>query len=123
LTEVEVLQALPTTLDGDALAAFYAILPDHRGTFLRAFAQMAAIFDPPSNVRHKFAARRRGETETPLTFRSTNMLVPLQLRKQLDREATAGGILLTRTKRTHAIILSASHILNGDDSKQRMPPY
>ncbi|CAM9704463.1 unnamed protein product, partial [Lampetra planeri] len=73
LTEVEVLQALPTTLDGDALAAFYAILPDQRGTFLRAFAQMAAIFDPPSNVRHKFAARRRGETETPLTFRSTNV--------------------------------------------------
>ncbi|CAM9735480.1 unnamed protein product [Lampetra fluviatilis] len=27
---------------------------------LRAFTQMAATFDPPSNVRHKFAARRRG---------------------------------------------------------------
>ncbi|CAN0197074.1 unnamed protein product [Lampetra planeri] len=35
-----------------------------------AFAQMAEIYDPPSNFHHKFAVRRRGAAETPLAFRS-----------------------------------------------------
>ncbi|CAN0252099.1 unnamed protein product [Lampetra planeri] len=69
-TEVEVLRALPTALDDDALAAFYAIPRTERVTLPKAFAQMAAIYDPPSNVRHKFALRRWREAETPLAFRS-----------------------------------------------------
>ncbi|CAM9336749.1 unnamed protein product [Lampetra fluviatilis] len=67
-TDVEALRALPNTLDDDALAAFYAIPPTDRTTLSQAYAQMAAIFDPPSNVHQKFATRRRGEIETPLTF-------------------------------------------------------
>ncbi|CAM9676234.1 unnamed protein product [Lampetra fluviatilis] len=43
---------------------------DQRATLLEAFAQMAAIYDPLSNVRHKFATRRSREADTPLTFRS-----------------------------------------------------
>ncbi|CAN0296812.1 unnamed protein product [Lampetra planeri] len=69
-TEAKALKALPTTLDDDALAAFYAIPPGERTTLFQVFAQMAAVYDLLSSVRHKFIARRRGEAETPLAFRS-----------------------------------------------------
>ncbi|CAN0138890.1 unnamed protein product [Lampetra fluviatilis] len=74
-TKVEELRALPTTLDDNALAAFYAIPPEDRVTLPQAFSQMAAIFDPPSNVRHKFATGRWGKIDMPFAFCSA--LMPL----------------------------------------------
>ncbi|CAM9291465.1 unnamed protein product [Lampetra fluviatilis] len=61
-------RALPTTLDDDFLARFDAIPAADRAMLSQACAQMAAIFDPPSNVRQKFMLRTRGETEMPLPF-------------------------------------------------------
>ncbi|CAM9842721.1 unnamed protein product [Lampetra planeri] len=59
-TDAEALRALLTTLDDDALGALYAIPPKDREMLQQALAQMAGIFDKPSNMRHKFVARRRG---------------------------------------------------------------
>ncbi|CAM9676094.1 unnamed protein product [Lampetra fluviatilis] len=39
------------------------------------FAQMATIYDPPPNVRHKFAARRSRQAETPLAFCSVLLVL------------------------------------------------
>ncbi|CAN0420902.1 unnamed protein product [Lampetra planeri] len=64
-TDVEALKATPTCLDDDALAAFYAIPPEKRTMLAPAFSQMAAVYDPPSCVRHRFAERRRGEADAP----------------------------------------------------------
>ncbi|CAN0025654.1 unnamed protein product [Lampetra fluviatilis] len=68
--QAEALRALPAALDDDALAMFCTIPSAERATLPQALAQIAAIYDPPSNVRHKFAARRRGEAGMPFAFRS-----------------------------------------------------
>ncbi|CAN0117190.1 unnamed protein product [Lampetra fluviatilis] len=74
-SQVEALPALPTTLDDDALEAFDAILSGDKSTLPQALAQMAENFVPPSNKCQKFSTRRRVEAETPLTFRSTLMVL------------------------------------------------
>ncbi|CAM9909197.1 unnamed protein product [Lampetra fluviatilis] len=48
-TQVEVLGALPAALDDNTSAAFLTIQPSERATLHHAFAQMAAIYEPPSN--------------------------------------------------------------------------
>ncbi|CAN0105873.1 unnamed protein product [Lampetra planeri] len=40
-----------------------------------AYAQMAAIFEPPSSARQKFLLRKRGEAETPLAFCSSLLVL------------------------------------------------
>ncbi|CAM9590463.1 unnamed protein product [Lampetra planeri] len=50
----EALRALPTALDDNSLGAFEAIPEADWTTLHRACAQMAAIFDPPSNARRRF---------------------------------------------------------------------
>ncbi|CAM9483357.1 unnamed protein product [Lampetra planeri] len=87
-TEAEALRVLPTALDDDALATFYAVPPAVRATLLLAFAQMAAIYDPSSNVRHKFTARRRREAETPLAFCSA--LLSLAKKQHFSRWSKQG---------------------------------
>ncbi|CAN0224060.1 unnamed protein product [Lampetra planeri] len=57
----------------DLLSAAAALVAEMDMEELKEDVVMAAIFDPPSNVRQKFAKRRRGEIETPLTFRSALM--------------------------------------------------
>ncbi|CAN0395050.1 unnamed protein product [Lampetra planeri] len=92
-TEVEALQALPTTLDDDALAAFDAIPPEDRGTLPKALAEMGAIFDPPSKVRHKVAARWWGEADTPLAFRSALMSLATAAYPKMDHEGLDSMVL------------------------------
>ncbi|CAM9372018.1 unnamed protein product [Lampetra fluviatilis] len=70
-TEAEALRASPAALDDDALVAFLAISPLERSTLTQAFDQMASIYEPRTNTRHKFATRRKGEAESALAFRST----------------------------------------------------
>ncbi|CAM9594865.1 unnamed protein product [Lampetra fluviatilis] len=48
------------------LVAFLIIPPCERATLMQAFHQMAAIYEPASNVHHKFATRKIGETKTSL---------------------------------------------------------
>ncbi|CAN0094240.1 unnamed protein product [Lampetra fluviatilis] len=74
-------------LDDDALAAFYAIPSEDRVTLPQALAQMAGIFDPPSNVRHKFAVRMQGETGTPLSFRSVLLSLAQAAYPKMDQAA------------------------------------
>ncbi|CAM9746768.1 unnamed protein product [Lampetra fluviatilis] len=63
-TDSEALRALPTTLDDDALAAFFAIPTEDRTMLQESLTQLAGIFDPPSNMHHRFAAHRWGEART-----------------------------------------------------------
>ncbi|CAN0392516.1 unnamed protein product [Lampetra fluviatilis] len=51
-----------------ALAAFFSIPEVNRTKLRQAYAQLAPIFDLPSNARKKFVMRSRGETETSLAF-------------------------------------------------------
>ncbi|CAN0339593.1 unnamed protein product [Lampetra planeri] len=45
-----------------------------RSRLLQALTQIAGIFEPPFNKkRHKFATRRRGESEMPLALHSALM--------------------------------------------------
>ncbi|CAM9681838.1 unnamed protein product [Lampetra planeri] len=69
-SDKEALRALPMALDDDSLAVFEAIPEADRAMLPRAYTQMAAIFDPPSNARRRFVLRRRGEAEMPLAFHS-----------------------------------------------------
>ncbi|CAN0423226.1 unnamed protein product [Lampetra planeri] len=73
LMEEEALRVLPTALDNDALAAFRAIPVKSRSTILRAYREMADVFEPLSNTRQKFLQWRRGEAETPLAYRRALM--------------------------------------------------
>ncbi|CAN0371922.1 unnamed protein product [Lampetra planeri] len=73
-TEAEALRALPAALD-DVLAAFLTIPPAERAMLQQALAQMAAIYGLPSNVHHRFTARRQREPETLLAFRSALLVL------------------------------------------------
>ncbi|CAN0118384.1 unnamed protein product [Lampetra fluviatilis] len=92
-TEAEALRALPTALDDDALTAFCTIPPTERAMLPRAFAQIAAIYDPPSKVRHKFATRRRGETEMPLAFRSALLVLAKAAFPKMDHAGVDSLVL------------------------------
>ncbi|CAM9642246.1 unnamed protein product [Lampetra planeri] len=74
--EEEALKALPTSLNNNALAAFYVIPPAQRSMLQQAFKDMAAVHDPPSSVHNRFAEHQRGETEMPLAFRSALLSLP-----------------------------------------------
>ncbi|CAM9674336.1 unnamed protein product [Lampetra fluviatilis] len=65
-TEEEALNALPTALDDDALAALRAIPADKKATLQRAYAEIA-VYKLPSDTRKKFLQWRRVEAEMPLT--------------------------------------------------------
>ncbi|CAN0179594.1 unnamed protein product [Lampetra fluviatilis] len=67
-TEDEVLRVLSAALNNDALAALVTILPADHTTLHQAMQQMVATYGLPFNTHHRFAARSRGDTETPLTF-------------------------------------------------------
>ncbi|CAM9364252.1 unnamed protein product [Lampetra planeri] len=82
--EEEALRALPTALDDNALVAFRAILESDRSTLQRAYAQMAAVFDPPYNARRRFLQWKRGEAETPLAFRSTLLALGQEAYPHMD---------------------------------------
>ncbi|CAM9249991.1 unnamed protein product [Lampetra planeri] len=47
---------------------------------------MAAIYDPPLNVHHKFATRRKGEAETPLTFCSERLALAKAAFPRMDHD-------------------------------------
>ncbi|CAN0074959.1 unnamed protein product [Lampetra fluviatilis] len=78
--EAEALRALRTTLDDDSLAAFKAIPEADRETLPRAYAQMTAIFDPPSNARRFFAADAGGgELSVALSITEEDDLTSLKV--------------------------------------------
>ncbi|CAM9504189.1 unnamed protein product [Lampetra planeri] len=54
---------------------------------------MAVIYGPPSNTRHRFAAQRLGEAETPLAFRSTLLALPKAAFPQMDQEGIDALVL------------------------------
>ncbi|CAN0418530.1 unnamed protein product [Lampetra fluviatilis] len=64
----EALKALPTALDDNSFAAFNSIMPTDRATRPMVYAQMAAIFEPPSSARQKLLSRQREDVEKPLAF-------------------------------------------------------
>ncbi|CAM9861974.1 unnamed protein product [Lampetra planeri] len=50
--------------------------------------QKVAIYGPPSNTRHRFATRRRGDTETPLAFRSALLALAKATYPRRDEEGS-----------------------------------
>ncbi|CAN0227932.1 unnamed protein product, partial [Lampetra fluviatilis] len=92
-SDLEALRAPPTTLDDDALAAFYAIPPDDRRMLPQALAQMAMVFDPLSSMPYKFAARGRGQAETPLAFCHALMPLAQAAYPKMDQEGLESLVL------------------------------
>ncbi|CAN0416240.1 unnamed protein product [Lampetra fluviatilis] len=84
--EEEVLRALPAALDDDALAALITIPREDRSLLQRTLQQMADIYGPPSNTRHRFAARRKGVSETLLAFRSASLALAMATFPRVDYE-------------------------------------
>ncbi|CAN0035699.1 unnamed protein product [Lampetra planeri] len=92
-TEVEAVHALPTALDNDSLKAFKAILEVDRANLPRAYAQMTAIFNPPSNSHRRFLLRRRGEAKMPFIFRSVLLALGQAAYPHMDRVALDSLVL------------------------------
>ncbi|CAM9886419.1 unnamed protein product [Lampetra planeri] len=72
--------------DDAALGAFYSIPAGDRVTLAQALQQMAGIFNPPSNMCLKFAARRREEAETPPVFRSVLIALAQAAYPKMDKD-------------------------------------
>ncbi|CAN0199036.1 unnamed protein product [Lampetra planeri] len=83
-SKAEVLKALPTALDDEALAIFKAILLEWRTTLQAACHEMAEIFDPPSNAKIKCQQRKREEAELPLFNRSALIALSQAAYSRLD---------------------------------------
>ncbi|CAN0182100.1 unnamed protein product [Lampetra planeri] len=103
----EALRALLSALDDDALAAFLTIPPADRTTLQQGLRQMAAIYGPPSNVEHRFAARRQGEAETPFAFRSALLKLAKAAFPRMDHDGLDSLVLeklLVLARDFHTII-------------------
>ncbi|CAM9423576.1 unnamed protein product [Lampetra fluviatilis] len=85
--EDQALRALPTALDDDRLAAFWAIPADKKATLQGAYREMAAVYNPPSATRGKFLQRCRGNAETPVAYHGALMALGLAAYSQLDQAA------------------------------------
>ncbi|CAN0381891.1 unnamed protein product [Lampetra planeri] len=70
-TEEEALDALPTLLDDISLAVFRSIPLEKKKTFKDAFAEVAEVYEPPSNAQRKLMHRCRGANEFPLAYHGT----------------------------------------------------
>ncbi|CAN0416856.1 unnamed protein product [Lampetra fluviatilis] len=91
--EAEALRALPAALDDDALPALITIPQLDRSTLQQALRHMQVIYGPPSDSRHRFANRRRGESETPLAFRSALLALARAAFPRMDHEAIDALVL------------------------------
>ncbi|CAN0119854.1 unnamed protein product [Lampetra fluviatilis] len=78
------LRALPSTLDDVALATFLTIPQKDRSTLQQALDQMALVYGPPSETRHRFTSRKREADETPLAYRSTMMALAQAAYPRMD---------------------------------------
>ncbi|CAM9275524.1 unnamed protein product [Lampetra fluviatilis] len=129
--EEEALRALPTALDDNALVAFRAILESDRSTLQRAYAQMAAVFDPPYNARRRFLQWKRGEAETPLAFRSTLLALGQKAYPHIDWTALDSlaverllslaqelGVVLTTTEDDELTSLKVARPISPGDRLQ-----
>ncbi|CAN0173911.1 unnamed protein product [Lampetra planeri] len=76
-SEAEALRALPAALDDDALAPLITAPKAERSTLQQVLRHMSTIYGPPSDIRHRFADRRKGEAESPLLFRRA-LLAPMK---------------------------------------------
>ncbi|CAM9770329.1 unnamed protein product [Lampetra fluviatilis] len=69
---------------GKGLRAAHSCLAE----LFHAMQQKVAIYGPPSNTRHRFATRRRGDTETPLAFRSALLALAKATYPRRDEEGS-----------------------------------
>ncbi|CAM9283398.1 unnamed protein product [Lampetra fluviatilis] len=133
-TSREGLQALPMALDDDSLAAFFAIPELDRATVTRTYTEMAAIFDPPSNVQRRFRLRRWGENQTPLAYHSAllasgHAAFPLMDRVTLDSLALERllslaqelGIILAVTEEDDLTSLQVAHGIQAHFNLKEWP--
>ncbi|CAN0382722.1 unnamed protein product [Lampetra planeri] len=63
-TEGEAVEALPTFLDDVSLAVFRSILAEKKATLREAFAEMAEVYEPPSDTHRKFVQQQRDGVAT-----------------------------------------------------------
>ncbi|CAM9596731.1 unnamed protein product [Lampetra planeri] len=84
-TEDEALEALPTLLHDVSLAVFRSIPSGRKNTLRDAFAEMAEIYEPPSDAQRKFMHLRWGVNESSLAYRGA--LVALAMAAYPDSTA------------------------------------
>ncbi|CAN0018740.1 unnamed protein product [Lampetra fluviatilis] len=65
----EALDTLPTLLDDVSLAVFRSIPSEKKKTLKAAFAEMADVYEPPSDAQRKFMHHQQGSNESPLAYR------------------------------------------------------
>ncbi|CAN0200434.1 unnamed protein product [Lampetra planeri] len=73
--EEEALDALPTLLDDQALAVFRSIPLEKKKTLKDVYAEMAEVYEPPSDSQQKFMQRTRGSNESPLAYHGALLVV------------------------------------------------
>ncbi|CAN0417511.1 unnamed protein product [Lampetra fluviatilis] len=78
---------LAHALDDDSLAAFNSIPEADRSSFTDVCSAMAAIIDPPSNIRRILLPRKLGDTETALAFHSTILALGQVAYRSMDQAA------------------------------------
>ncbi|CAN0018916.1 unnamed protein product [Lampetra fluviatilis] len=83
-TEEEALEILPTLLDDISLAVFHSIPAEKKATMREAFAEMAKVYEPPSDTHRKFLQRQQGADESPIAYRGA--LVALAMAAYPDAE-------------------------------------
>ncbi|CAM9282417.1 unnamed protein product [Lampetra fluviatilis] len=85
-SEEEALIALPTMLDGDALAMFHSIPADKKKTLQQAFQEMAEVYELPDDRMKKFQHRWWGSSELPLAYRSALMALAVDAYPNVTQE-------------------------------------
>ncbi|CAM9773605.1 unnamed protein product [Lampetra planeri] len=128
-TEQEALRALPTALNNYALAAFQAIPEGDRSALQRAYAQIAAVFDPPYTACSRFLQQKRGEAETPLAFHNALLALGQEAYPHMDWTAVERllslaqelGVVLTITGDDELMSLKMAWWIQAHESMQQWP--
>ncbi|CAN0286337.1 unnamed protein product [Lampetra fluviatilis] len=92
-TEEEALRALVAAEDDDALTALVTIPWAVRSTLHLVLQCLSEIYGPPSDIRHRFAARRKGKMKSPLAFRSALLALAKAAFLRMDWEAIDALVL------------------------------
>ncbi|CAM9284692.1 unnamed protein product [Lampetra fluviatilis] len=113
-SEEEVLVALPTILDDDALAVFRSIPPEKKKMLKSVYAEMADVYEPPSDTRRKFMQRRRGSSESPLAYVNVPADDVLQLSRSVWMRKQLLDDSLGALRRQEAAILGVAVEVRSD---------
>ncbi|CAN0254114.1 unnamed protein product [Lampetra fluviatilis] len=86
----------------------------YRSMLQQILQHMAVIYGPPSDSRHRFAARRKSESETPLAFRSALLALAKTAFPRMDLEGIDALVLekLLSLAREMRVVI---HVVDDED--------